>query len=180
MSFYKTFDFKYGLMLGLVMGIVLGMLIFMLAFGRAVGQTRLILASPNMAVLDLKELPQRTLQSWPEMSIKNVEVESIQPAAIDLGRVSGQTWQGSPGVEQWRAILSQYPWDVDRMMRIIEHESHGDPNAYNPDGPYVGMFQQLNQAGEYDGTWQDPSWQIRSAYELWCANGYAPWSGTDY
>lgn len=51
------------------------------------------------------------------------------------------TW----AVERWRPIVSTYfPDDhVDWALRIIECESHGDPNAKNPRSTASGLFQHL-------------------------------------
>lgn len=56
------------------------------------------------------------------------------------------TWE----VERWRPIVAAYfPADrVDWALRIIECESHGDPNAKNPTSTASGLFQHLGSLWE--------------------------------
>ena len=51
------------------------------------------------------------------------------------------TW----AVERWRPVADMYfPSDrVDWALRIIECESHGDPEAKNPNSSASGLFQHL-------------------------------------
>ena len=54
-----------------------------------------------------------------------------------------------PAVEQWRSLVASYfdPVVVDQALSIIQCESLGDPNAYNPYSGASGLFQFL------PGTW---------------------------
>lgn len=56
---------------------------------------------------------------------------------------SGDPWVGPPEVEQWRSLVSQYfPSNrVDEALQIIDCESNGDPDAYNPYSGASGLFQ---------------------------------------
>lgn len=56
-------------------------------------------------------------------------------------RNSEFTWQ----VERWRPVVEMYfPEDrVDWALRIMECESHGDPEAKNPNSSASGLFQHL-------------------------------------
>ena len=57
----------------------------------------------------------------------------------------GGPWVHPPAVEQWRSLLEQYfPTSrVEEALRIIDCESNGDPNAYNPYSDASGLFQFL-------------------------------------
>jgi soluble lytic murein transglycosylase-like protein len=54
-----------------------------------------------------------------------------------------------PAVEQWRSLVASYfdPVLVDQALSIIQCESLGDPNAYNPYSGASGLFQFI------PGTW---------------------------
>ena len=54
-----------------------------------------------------------------------------------------------PAVEQWRSLVAAYfnPVLVDQALSIIQCESLGDPNAYNPYSGASGLFQFI------PGTW---------------------------
>ncbi len=55
------------------------------------------------------------------------------------------SWNFPPGVEQWRGLVKQYfPGNrVDEALAILQCESGGDPNAYNPYSGASGLFQFL-------------------------------------
>lgn len=94
-----------------------------------------------------------------------------------------------PAVEQWRSLVASYfsPAMVDQALSIIQCESLGDPNAYNPYSGASGLFQFI------PGTWAvtsvkagfggssvfDPEANIASA--AWLASYYQgaglnPWT----
>jgi len=56
------------------------------------------------------------------------------------------TW----AVERWRPIVDMYfPEDrIDWALRIMECESHGDPDAKNPTSTASGLFQHLGSLWE--------------------------------
>lgn len=96
-----------------------------------------------------------------------------------------------PAVEQWRSLVSIYfdPIMVDQALSIIQCESLGDPNAYNPYSGASGLFQFL------PGTWAvtsvkagfggadvfDPEASVAAAawlssyYEASGRNPWTPW-----
>lgn len=51
---------------------------------------------------------------------------------------------------QWRSLVCAPPftWRCDWALAVIMCESGGNPSAYNPVGPYYGLFQVLH--GPYD------------------------------
>jgi peptidoglycan hydrolase CwlO-like protein len=57
----------------------------------------------------------------------------------------GGPWNHPPEVEQWRPLVQQYfPSNrVEEALRILDCESNGDPDAYNPYSGASGLFQFL-------------------------------------
>ncbi|MEA1902705.1 MAG: transglycosylase SLT domain-containing protein [Actinomycetota bacterium] len=57
----------------------------------------------------------------------------------------GGTWNHPPQVEQWRPLVTQYfpSHRVEEALRILDCESNGDPDAYNPYSGASGLFQFL-------------------------------------
>lgn len=62
-----------------------------------------------------------------------------------LAELSAPPWPTGPGAEGWRTLVEQYfePGDVDKAIRIIACESHGDPNARNRSSGASGLFQHI-------------------------------------
>ena len=52
------------------------------------------------------------------------------------------------GAQDWTALVSQFTWPTEWALAVIQCESSGDPLAYNPAGPYVGLFQVLNGSSD--------------------------------
>jgi hypothetical protein len=104
----------------------------------------------------------------------------------------GGTWEFPPLVERWRSLVAAYfPGNrVDEALAIIECESLGDPDAYNPYAGASGLFQFLAatwastspKAGFSGASPFDPEANIGTA--AWLAGRYAelgqgywsPWS----
>jgi Transglycosylase SLT domain len=59
------------------------------------------------------------------------------------GGGGGGPWNHPPSVEQWRSLVQKhFPSNrVEEALRIIDCESNGDPNAYNPYSGASGLFQ---------------------------------------
>ena len=58
-------------------------------------------------------------------------------------------------------------------MAVIACESGGDPDAYNPAGPYVGLFQILDPSSSLF----DPATNIGEAYWKYLNQGPGAWRG---
>ncbi len=92
----------------------------------------------------------------------------------------GGGWTFPPAVEQWRDLVEQYfPTPrVEEALRIIQCESLGDPNAYNPYSGASGLFQFLPstwattapKAGFPDASPFDPV--ANTATAAWLPNRY--------
>ncbi len=99
----------------------------------------------------------------------------------------GGGWVFPPAVEQWRGLVQQYfPSNrVEEALRIIQCESLGDPNAYNPYSGAAGLFQFIPstwataapKAGFPDSSPFEPVANIATA--AWLANRYQE-LGQDY
>jgi septal ring factor EnvC (AmiA/AmiB activator) len=104
----------------------------------------------------------------------------------------GGSWTFPPAVEQWRSVVEQYfpSHRIEEALRIIQCESNGDPDAYNPYSGASGLFQFLPptwattapKAGFPDASPFEPTANIATA--AWLANRYEqlglyywqPWS----
>ena len=79
---------------------------------------------------------------------------------------------------EYRGIVAQFDWDVMTAMRVIQCESGGDPNAYNPSGAY-GLMQLM------DVPLYDPAANIAYGYGMYSgwgdssqARGWQPWEAS--
>jgi hypothetical protein len=77
----------------------------------------------------------------------------------------GGPWNHPPAVEQWRPLVQQYfpSHRVEEALRIIDCESNGDPDAYNPYSGASGLFQFL--AGTWESTAPQAGWAGHSVFE---------------
>ena len=85
-----------------------------------------------------------------------------------------------PRVEQWRGLVSQFfpSHRVEQALRILNCESNGDPNAYNPYSGASGLFQFIpstwattaHRAGYPDASPFEP--EANTASAAWLANRY--------
>lgn len=92
----------------------------------------------------------------------------------------GQQWDHPPAVEQWRSLVEAFfPANrVEEALRIIDCESNGDPDAYNPYSGASGLFQFLPstwastapKAGYPNASAFEPEPNIAAA--AWLANRY--------
>jgi transglycosylase-like protein with SLT domain len=84
----------------------------------------------------------------------------------------------SAGVEQWRTLVAAYfpPDHVDRMLRIMDCESGGNPWAKNPHSSATGLFQIMaSWQKSWPGDYTDPWTNVAVAYQIWLTQGYAAW-----
>ncbi len=92
----------------------------------------------------------------------------------------GGPWNHPPAVERWRSLVVEFfPSDrVEEALAIINCESNGDPNAYNPYSGAGGLFQFLPstwastapKAGYPDASVFEPEANIASA--AWLAKRF--------
>lgn len=92
----------------------------------------------------------------------------------------GGPWNHPPAVEQWRSLVQTFfPSNrVEEALRIIDCESNGDPDAYNPYSGASGLFQFLPStwastapnAGYPGASPFDPEANVASA--AWLAGRY--------
>jgi hypothetical protein len=87
---------------------------------------------------------------------------------------------------EMRKVFPAHAWD--RMSRIIDRESGGNPRAQNPSSSAAGCAQLLRlHSPRFDKlgyTWERDRYSaqanIRVAHDLWLAAGWSPWRLTDY
>ena len=71
----------------------------------------------------------------------------------------------------WSDLVCSYSWDCDWALAVIQCESAGNANAYNPTG-YVGLFQIWEGHG---AGLRDPATNIAAAYSLYLSGGRSRW-----
>ena len=71
----------------------------------------------------------------------------------------------------WSSLVCSYDWDCTWALAVIACESGGNANAYNPSGPYVGLFQVLDPSGSL----LNPAANVAAAYSMYLRQGSAPW-----
>lgn len=93
-------------------------------------------------------------------------------------------WSGTPGVEQWRGLVSAYfpPEDVERVLCLMQIESGGDPTARNPSSSATGLMQVMYSLwGPPFGLTsraqlEDPDTNLRIAAYIRKVQGWTAWS----
>lgn len=73
-----------------------------------------------------------------------------------------------PGMEE---VICSVPWPCEKALAVAWCESRFEPWAYNPAGPYRGLFQVDNDT---DAAF-DPWVNVAMAYEKWTTRGWQPW-----
>ncbi|MGH8946999.1 MAG: transglycosylase SLT domain-containing protein [Acidimicrobiia bacterium] len=96
------------------------------------------------------------------------------------GSGGGGSWDHPPAVERWRSLVETFfpSHRVEEALRIIDCESNGDPDAYNPYSGASGLFQFIpgtwattsTRAGYPGASVFDPEANVASA--AWLANEY--------
>lgn len=92
----------------------------------------------------------------------------------------GRSWDHPPAVERWRSLVTSFfpSHRVEEALRIIDCESNGDPDAYNPYSGASGLFQFIPstwattapRAGYAGASPFEPEANVASA--AWLANEY--------
>lgn len=122
-----------------------------------------------------------TTESSPATTNGNQPTTTTTSAATTSTSLGGGgPWDHPPEVEQWRPLVQQFfPSNrVEEALRIIDCESNGDPDAYNPYSGASGLFQFLPstwastapKAGYPNASPFDPEANVASA--SWLANRY--------
>ncbi len=106
-----------------------------------------------------------------------VTSEWDDPAAVDTVIYYSTATEAAPVAAaapydgDWRDLVCSYDWDCDWALAVIQCESGGNPNAYNPGG-YVGLFQIWEGHGS---NLRDPATNIAAAYSLYVSGGRGNW-----
>lgn len=97
---------------------------------------------------------------------------SSTTSAVDRGM--------GPGVEQWRGLVSAYPWDTNTALCLMSYESGGNPNARNPSSGASGLMQVLPSWAPKFGVSVDalfdPVVNLEISYALYADGGWGHWS----
>lgn len=109
---------------------------------------------------------------WEDGSCHNKPVEPVATVARSVT---------TQGVEQWRSLVSQYDWDVDLVLRIMQCESGGNPDAVgDTTTAYAsyGLMQIRALPGRPAPAWLlIPENNIQYAYQLSGGGvNFQPWS----
>jgi hypothetical protein len=91
---------------------------------------------------------------------------SARPAAPPEVRRPASVPAG--GIE---ALVCSYPWNCSWALSVMYCESGGNPNAYNPAGPYIGLFQILGSSSSLF----DPVVNVAAAYDKYVSQGPGAW-----
>ncbi len=99
--------------------------------------------------------------------------EWYDPEPVDTVVYEGTAEARPSGSSQdWRQLVCSYDWDCAWALAVINCESGGDPAAYNPAGPYIGLFQVW---GGFGGDLRDPAANIATAHSLYVSGGSGHW-----
>ncbi|MFQ5523810.1 MAG: transglycosylase SLT domain-containing protein [Acidimicrobiia bacterium] len=108
------------------------------------------------------------------------EAERRAATTTTTGGGSGRTWNHPPEVERWRPLVERFfpASRVEEALRIMDCESNGDPEAYNPYSGASGLFQFIPstwattapKAGYPDASPFEP--EANTASAAWLANRY--------
>ena len=92
----------------------------------------------------------------------------------------GTSWNHPPAVERWRPLVQQFfPSNrVEEALRIIDCESNGDPDAYNPYSGASGLFQFIPST--WASTAPKSGYGGRSVFEPEANVASAAWLGNRY
>ncbi len=96
------------------------------------------------------------------------------------GGGGGGNWDFPPAVEQWRSTVARYfpSGRVDEALRIIQCESQGDSEAYNPYSGASGLFQFLPST--WASTAPKAGFDGASAFDAEANIGTAAWLADRY
>ena len=93
---------------------------------------------------------------------------------------SDRAWDHPPKVERWRPLVAAwFPANrVEEALRILDCESHGNPDAYSPYSGTSGLFQFL--PGTWAGAAPSAGWAGASVFEPEANISVAAWLTNRY
>ncbi len=122
------------------------------------------------------ETPRFIEAEWAEAWVKH---KHSPPPHIHLPIVFSPRPVSSPGVEQWRTLVTtHFPAEsVETMLCIMWYESRGDPGAQNPTSSAAGLFQIMGfWWDKYGGDRYDPETNTALARIIYDKQGYGAWN----
>ncbi len=163
-----------------------------LAWASELGDAPIGLTTPTNLTATASSTPSPTLTPTPMLDqhscdqIRDTKYRSVSEREWFLNRCVTPTASSNPSAEarisqpasvasargkDWSALVCTYDWDCSWAMAVLACESGGDPNAYNPAGPYVGLFQILDTSLSLF----DPRMNIAEAYYKYQSQGPGAW-----
>ncbi len=111
-------------------------------------------------------------------------VESPQPAPEPVQEVKKVVATYPKGCETYRELISQYDWNIDVALKVMQAESGCNPHAIGDNrviggiyAPSCGLFQIRTLQGRPScEQLQNPTTNVEWAYKLYWASGWKPWS----
>jgi septal ring factor EnvC (AmiA/AmiB activator) len=125
-----------------------------------------------------------TTTSSPTTTSPSGTTPTTQPSNTTTSTTSGGggggPWNHPPAVEQWRSLVQQhFPASrVEEALRIMNCESNGDPNAYNPYSGASGLFQFLPST--WNSTAPNAGYAGASVFDPVANVASAAWLGARY
>jgi len=122
--------------------------------------------------------PETTPPTSPPSTSPTTTTPSITTTTTSGG--GGASWNHPPAVERWRPLVQQFfPSNrVEEALRIIDCESKGDPDAYNPYSGASGLFQFIPST--WASTAPKSGYGGHSAFEPEANVASAAWLGNRY
>lgn len=102
------------------------------------------------------------------------QAEQAKKPALSAG---GASYAGAGNCEAYRSLVSQYNWNVNTAMKVMQAESTCNAMAHNTTdnhGVCMGSFG-LFQISCHSGAVYDPAQNIAIAYQKYQARGWQPW-----
>lgn len=113
-----------------------------------------------------------------------VEAPKLEPERVVEEAPQPQVVKHPIGCEHYRALLSQYNWNVEVALQVMRAESGCNPNAVGDNyairglyAPSCGLMQIRTLQGRPScEQLKNPTTNIEWAYKLYRASGWQPWS----
>lgn len=108
------------------------------------------LAGVERSVRDIASRPSAILRLHAPFPPPTPTPAPIKPQ-VHRATVPANTWPHNAVVAAIQSAAARYGVDPNWMLRIAQCESGLRPNAYNPRGPYYGLFQFLMSTFTHNG-----------------------------
>jgi hypothetical protein len=142
----------------------------------------IVITAVGTLLFTLGEQPKPTPVPLPNV-IQQAPAEEVKPVEVPIAPtpvpepVIEKPIVYAVGCELYRSLISQYSWNVNVAMAIMQAESGCNPNAANWTDSHStckGSFG-LFQIACFSGQVYDPAQNISIAYQKYQARGWQPW-----